>query len=348
VFVSRLAPETSGIAYYLPRSLVTVDTDRTEGTALTSKTNFTFAEQTIADTRQRYVLNYQGDPFFKDRLCVVVGTSGFLSSIEYASEDTTPRIAVALAELAAKTISVPSARPPGAGFAPRPITAVEKFSVTFDPLDTVDLDMVGNRITRELQEGSGDPPGTKYSIDFPDAAALKLAKRARGQNCDGKGVCFRTKIRTMVRVLKQKDPTKDEKEAFAISTVDMVGPVVGNIDLDRLFLVEKVTRLKFEEGALTEFIMRRPSQALQAAKLPLDILDVLLAVPTNFIGNLTGTKEAQEAYVTSLQNRTEALRTIQTNLAAIGARTAPENGVEPADSTLFQLKCNGQLIKPAT
>jgi hypothetical protein len=322
VLESRLAPETSGVVYYLPRSLAKITTEIKD-----RKLTFAFAEEPIADLSQRYVLNYQGNPLFKDRLCVLV-SNGYLQSIEYASEDATPRIAVALAELAAKTRPGPAE---GAGVDSEGEDV--KFSLTFDPLDDRDRARVGWAIA----QGLGEKPA-RYSIDLPDAAALRLAKRARRNTCDGKGVCFRTKIKTMVRVLKND-------QSIHVGTLDMVGPLVGNIDLDRVFLVEKVARLKFNNGALTGFTMKRPSQALQAAKLPLDILDVLLAVPTNFVGNLTGDKTAQDAYVASLQNRTAKLAEITASLNEIGQRTTVQEGdkAEAEDSTIFKLSCNGTV-----
>jgi hypothetical protein len=328
VLESRLAPETSGVVYYLPRSLAEITTQREKG----KKPTFTFREEAIADLNQRYVLNYQGNALFKDRLCVLV-SNGHLQSIEYASEDATPRIAVALAELAAKTRPGP-AEGAGAGEETDPVERVGEdvapFSITFDPFDDLDRARAGGVIAGRL----GADKRTTYSIDLPDAAALRLAKRARRNTCDGKGVCFRTKIKTMVRVLRNG-------EAIHVETLDVVGPLVGNIDLDRVFLVEKVARLGFTDGALTTVIVKRPSQALQAAKLPLDVLDVLLAVPTNFIGNLTGAKTAQDQYVESLQSRTAALQQITASLNAIGQRTVADGNA--AANSLFQLSCDGSV-----
>jgi hypothetical protein len=319
--------------YYLPRSLATVKTKRTGG-----ELEFKFEEQVIADVSQRYVLNYQSNPLFKDRLCVMVSNTGYLTSIEYATEDATPRIAVALAELAAKATPGPSASTRSADGA-REFDApsdVPEFSLTFDPLDAQELARVGEEITRRLNPGKR----TKYRIDFPDVGSLMMAMRARRQTCEGKGVCFRTKINTMVRVL-------ENDKAVALTTLQLVGPLVGNIDLDRVFLVEKVARLGFNNGALTDVIIKQPSQALQAAKLPLDILDVLLAVPTNFVGNLTGTKAAQDAYVASLESRTAALQRITASMQAIAQRTASENGAEEANSKIFQLSCKGTTLNKA-
>jgi hypothetical protein len=316
--------------YYLPRSLAQVTAERKDGDL-----TFAFEEQAVADINHRYVLNYQRNPLFKDRLCVVVSSTGYLTSIEYATEDTTPRIAVALAELAAKARSGSSATARSgdvrALVAPPP--DFPPFSLTFDPLDTQELVRVGEEITRRSKSGKG----TKYSIDLPDAGALRMAQRARGQTCEGKGVCFRTKINTMVRVL-------ENDKAIAVTTLQLVGPLVGNIDLDRAFLVEKVARLGFADGALTDVVIKQPSQALQAAKLPLDVLDVLLAVPTNFVGNLTGTKAAQDAYVTSLENRTAALARISASMQAIAQRTASTDDAEPPNSTIFKLACKGTVL----
>jgi hypothetical protein len=122
--------------------------------------------------------------------------------------------------------------------------------------------------------------------------------------------------------------------------VDVYGPV-GNVDLSRAFLVEKVVRLSFKDGALEELIMKKPSEALQAAKLPLDVLDVLLAVPGNFVDSVSGTKAARQAYVDELDARTKAIQSINASLDAMASRTAI-TPVGEADN-LYKLTCQGRL-----
>src|SRR5262245_19809719 len=86
VMESRSDTDAEGIVYYLPRSLVKV-------TVTPGPTNvkYEFNPQTITDVSNRYALRYRNNPFFNDRLCVMLETNtGYLKSIEYASQDATP------------------------------------------------------------------------------------------------------------------------------------------------------------------------------------------------------------------------------------------------------------------
>lgn len=332
VMESRLAPETDGIVYYLPRSLMKVSVSPQPDSGNPKKVgqvDFAFEPVYISDVRHRYVLNYQNNPLFNDRLCVMVGADGMLSSVEYATEDATPRILVALAELAGKATG-PSAA----------ITAVESadrrfegFNIVFDPFDARGLDETNAHINSRL--GLNQETGYRFDLDLPASA------RPPRQSCDGKGVCFRTKIKTAVSLTKGKN-----RRLVGFDTVEVMSEHIGSVDLSRAFLVEKVMRLGFEGGALTQLVMKKPSEGLQAVKLPLDILEVLLAVPANFANSVTGTTAARQAYVAEIEARTTAMQNINNSLAKIAKRTAAEGGGSSVkDEEVFKIKCEGKVPK---
>jgi hypothetical protein len=328
VMESRFESDAEGIVYYVPRSLVkvTVTPQAGGGDPL-----FGFTSDNIPDVANRYALTYRNNPFFHDRLCVTIDkTTGYLTSIEYASEDKTPAIAVALAELAGKLSGGPPSRPAGADepgkerFAAPP----PPFEIRFDPLDAERIRQVNNEINRRL----GAPPGT-YRLEFPDLRSLKPQRQA----CDGKGVCFRTKIRAAARVTRRERGYEDE---VVTQVVDNIYGPIGNLDLSRAFLVEKVVRLTFDDGALEKVIMKKPSEALKAALLPLSVLDVLLAVPTNFVDNVTGTKSARDAYVAELDQRVTAINGINASLNRLEARQNARADSDAGDTT-FKISCQG-------
>ena len=113
------------------------------------------------------------------------------------------------------------------------------------------------------------------------------------------------------------------------------------MDLSRAFLVEKVLRLGFTEGALTHVIMRKPSEALQVAKLPLAVVDTILAVPANFFSQIGSNSEALK---TEVANRKDALAAIDQRLNAIQARLDTSPDLTDSEKAAFSLKCNGALI----
>jgi hypothetical protein len=88
-------------------------------------------------------------------------------------------------------------------------------------------------------------------------------------------------------------------------------------------MVEKVVRLGFEQGALTQVIMRKPSEALETVKLPLAIVDAILAIPANFVakaGDSAAIKSAMDAQKTTID---EIQKQLMTGLDAAGTYNAP-------------------------
>ena len=71
---------------------------------------------------------------------------------------------------------------------------------------------------------------------------------------------------------------------------------VGELKIDRPFLVEKITKLGFEKGVLTSMAYKQPSEALALVSLPLDMLDAVMAVPADFFSTaLKGAFSDQKA-----------------------------------------------------
>jgi hypothetical protein len=114
--------------------------------------------------------------------------------------------------------------------------------------------------------------------------------------------------------------------------LEVVNPYyTGHLDLDRAFMVEKVQRLGFENGALSQVIMRKPSEALQTVKLPLAVVDAILAVPANFIAKAANPSGPVDA---ELREQKESLRLIRAQL---------ESGVAATEGTYVPSCSGGRL-----
>src|SRR5262249_1773506 len=152
----------------------------------------------------------------------------------------------------------------------------------FDPDDTAAAaEVINNSFGTQLGPNG---PVNKVNVKFEFPEMRYFRRDQASAKCNGdRGLGFRTKVKTLMRL------GSDQRTATAM--VDVVNPYfVGHFDLDRAVMVEKVVRLGFEEGALTQVIMRKPSEVLQTVKLPLAVVDALLAVPANFISTVaTGT-----------------------------------------------------------
>ena len=282
----------------------------------------------VPDLKQRFVLTYANNPFFYDRYCILTTPNGLLSSVEYATEDKTPQIALALSELAGKLRA-------GGFVSPKPLGVtdtepVTSATVTFNPFDKEDREaaaqVVNNTFGNKVTDGFGNRVNVQFH--FPDLG--HFSRFQDGSKCRGdKGLCFRTKVKTPLQL-------RDAATQVPLTTsvlVDVVNPYyVGHFELDRAFMVEKVVRLGFENGALNQVIMRKPSEVLQTVKLPIAVVDAILTVPANFISNTTG---SSQAIADKLREQRLAIKAIQDQLV--------ESGV--ADSTtenIYRPKCYGR------
>ncbi len=333
---SSSEPTDGGIAYHLPRSVIVAKVHlwkipKEKTGAAKDKYVATIDNQkgsngqpdptrseTIPDVRERFVLTYNSNPFFYDRYCVLTTPNGLLSSVEYATEDKTPNVVLALSELGRK-LGTGFTRGQVAGAEDDPVASV---TVTFNPFDPVDRDAAAQVVNNSFRTRDIN---IDVRFDFPQ---LRQFGRDQGSSkCHGdKGLCFRTKIRTPMQLWD-----KEAKAWTSSVLVDVVNPdYVGHFDLDRAFMVEKVVRLQFQEGALNQVIMRKPSEALQTVKLPLAVVDAILAVPANFISDATGNTQTIN---NKLKAQRDEIKLIEDQL---------KTGVTEAGNSIYKPKCKGR------
>ena len=152
VLHSSTDPADGGIPYYLPKTVLTLTIKSTaeegsvqyfiddavlDGSGATQRRK-TRAE-TVPDLRTRYTLTYDRNALYSDRLCIATSRYGLLNSIEYATEDATPQIVLALAELGQKTIGLGGAR--GREYRRRALLPkAAEVTVTFDPFDKEEVE----------------------------------------------------------------------------------------------------------------------------------------------------------------------------------------------------------------
>src|SRR6266446_1694478 len=112
VLESTVDLDQEGVVYHLPRTLIelyirpqaTYDKEPKDANAQpfvvgSNQFYITATSTTIPDVNHRYLLKYTHNVLYNDRVCVSTLPSGMLASIEFASEDATPQIVVALASL---------------------------------------------------------------------------------------------------------------------------------------------------------------------------------------------------------------------------------------------------------
>jgi hypothetical protein len=325
-------PSYGGIAYYLPKSLGVAKVDlwkipKQPGMARDeyianidmvvppNQTEKPTRGVIVPDLKERYALSYSSNPFFYDRYCVLTDANSLLKSVEYATEDKTPQIVLGLAELGRKVGGFAGDRPADAREDAKPEASA---TVTFNPFDLDDRAAAEQAINATFNNR------VSVRFEFPDLSHFRRNENDR--KCRGEGgVCFRTLAKAPMRLWDAMT-----KKLTASVLVEVVNPYyTGHLDLERAFMVEKVQRLGFENGALSQVIMRKPSEALQTVKLPLAVVDAILAVPSNFIAKAAGTGGSVKA---ELDEQRETLRKIREQL---------DQGVAAPAGSIYQPSCNG-------
>jgi hypothetical protein len=370
VFLSEDIGEP-GLIYYLPKTLLTVTITAKgyvgRGEAVPNDPDTLYPnpdddrvfslevgieEKHVPDMRRSYVLSYQRNVLYTDQLCVGA-RDGLLAAVEVASADETGNIVVSLARLAGSLGLSP--------FGAKAVARIEtmdhrKLVAQIDPLNPRHLDQLAERMRKHF--------GIPLRLSFPDAYQLAAE---HFDDCPRDSVCYRTKVPLRYEFTRLDGGplpgtglvpggAKAARIVTPSGTATVINQkVTGHIDVSRAFMVEKITRLEFDEGTLKSVAIRKPSEALGVAKLPLAVVDAImtsmLAAPGKFLSNISGLppqeqltliKQAQQN-ATEVANLKEKLDKLRQGdfLVEAGGRVA-------VSDDLFKIRCQGTFIPAAT
>ncbi len=336
VVESKLDSDDAGLVYYLPKTMLRVEIllEKVLGKAgVVNVKKFEVTPFQVPDPRHRYTLHYRRNPFFHDRLCYTLDPDNpsLLSSVEISTEDATPEIAIALAQLAAKI----------SGGVDRSAEELGQKFLKIEPNENhivlvVDLSEPG-AFHDANQQIAKRVPGLKLVI--PGIEEIEGDGRA---GCHEKGLCFRTAVKVPINLQYRGEHIRTAERTTGTSPTydfDIVNHRhIGSMDVERAVMVEKVTRLGFQSGILTHVIVRKPSEVLGAVKLPIAVVDTLLSVPVNFAKRLT----APDAQVAA---QAEAVTKLNAQLAAIVARQRADALGDGDYKNVFKLQCTKQQSK---
>jgi hypothetical protein len=290
----------------------------------------------VPDLSHQYVLNYNANPLSTDHVCAGI-SNGLLMGVQASAADETGNIIVSIAKLAGRLAAPsPFALPqPGEEYDGVEIPG-RKFSLTIDPLDPDDLAAVSATIRRRFPGLAED----NYELAVDGADYLRGDGHAAP--CPEDSVCYRTAVTTRIKLASARRGRASIAYANVINRA-----VTGHIDVSRAFMVDKITLLTFDKGVLKDVKIKKPSEALAVAKLPLTVIDAittsLLAAPGNFLANASGfTNEQRETLLTQALTNATNVAKLEVELAKIrngdvlaGDRFAP-TGLDD----VFKVTCN--------
>ena len=237
----------------------------------------------IADAVTSYTLKYEPSILAHDRVCVGVSKTGLLDYAEAKVKDQTPKLLAHIAKLVGQVTG-----PVPLGTTPQVDGSVgETLELHIDPLNESDWRRVEQAIGARYPQFRG-----KITFRVPDIEYFSHSS-VSGHTCKIGSLCYRTKA-----------PLRIEMRNARTGSITMSYPkvinkaVVHNIDINRAMFIEKATHLDFQEGVLKSVKIKKPSEALEAAKLPSTIWNAVVlsafASPANFDSNFIPGQTAKD------------------------------------------------------
>ena len=364
VALHSLEGDHDGVIYHLPKTLLTVtvrqyhDPDASriwytlggpgggaskgaDGKDLPPREIREIFSETIADPEHRYVINYRPSKLSDDRLCISRAPNGLLHDVQFAADDRTPEIIFNLARFIAGFIGQPSA----AAYSQTELKSgatieVREYTSKIDPFDPDDIEVFRTALRRIFR--------ANLKVDFTRMHKMVEASAATWptgcsikdrcppvlwtKRCGPDHICYRTKLSLPVELTLDGRPV-DVKYADIINTWD-----IGAISVTRAALVQKITKLRFEDGALAAAIIRKPSEVEEATLIPLNVMNAVLSVPSGLWQSAFNDQKHKEtviAEMTKNSQQIEALNARQKNLFLQG-----EAAIGPGDKERYQLNCS--------
>lgn len=347
-------PSEAGLVYYLPRTLFTVTVQLKGRTITTSDGTTTTTEvrdayvtisqisaKAVADTGRAYSLVYDGSITSNDRVCMSTSQSGLLDYVEGAADDKTGDIIVSVAKLAGRVVGQVNAFATTVAINDAVAADIDNFSIDIDPTSERDRDALVEAIKVRWKKRY---PSLDTNLHFIVEGADDLADPhgSHYDSCPNNSVCYRAAVPVRVTF-------GGKKVGLVYSQFHTIANrrITAHIDVTRALMVEKITRLSFNDGSLSSVRISKPSEGLAVAKLPLTVVDAVLtsalAAPGNLLAQASGGVASANAANALSQAATNAanIKSLQDQLKLIrdGDLTQPSDNAK-IDAALFKLACS--------
>lgn len=315
---------SDGITYYLPRSLLELTVTPYKIGNSVARYELTSTDKIIPDINNRLTLHYAPSALANDRVCAAT-KDGLLLSVQVASDDQTPEILVSIARLAGRLFVNPFATQKGAAEGTGATAdANAKFTMTIDPLDRHQWAAFNAAASRHFRNA-------RFALNIPDIEQLAEEPAAE---CGISDICYRTAITVPIELQTPKGPAVTY--AKVVSRRDL-----GRVSTRRAFLVEKISKFEFDDGVLKAMAIKKPSEALAFASLPLTLVDAVLtsalAAPSDALGRAFGglTSDERKILLNELQASSEAATKAQGSLDRLRGA-----GIDQFSDAQIQFTCN--------
>lgn len=295
--------EPGGLAYSLPKSVVTVRGEQDANGAVT----YTITGAIVPDANARFRLRHVVSGWTDDDLNLQVDRNGLLTSGRSSITDRRAEVVVQLARSAGAIV----------GSLPGP------FSAPIEPPRRRESPYPFTRILQvhELESGTDLPDGSRIALHQPLVAASAPVRRTPPQ-C-GFSICYRIAVHATAEISRPGRPATQ----FGIVLVNPYH--IEGVDLRSAPLVARTDTLTFDSGLLTGRAVTVPSTAVAVASVPYNVLrgffsafGELLTIRVNNTNSEAGLITAQTAILNNTRTQIEAERALQATRSQ-GQQAAP-------------------------
>lgn len=254
-------------------------------------------KQIVPDRNAGYFLDYDESVWSTDILTIEITANGLLDRVHFKADDQTDQVILKIGDLAKEArkafIAFGDVEGEAAALGQLPgncvsfefkgVDAVTILEWTFDPQRLKSVTAVNAAIKANIESHSSsrerglpvivvranklavavDPPPRKNSANVP--------------NICPRGICYRPVEPFDFIVLE--DDIEIRRKTVLLPAKNRV----SQIDVSRATFVEKITTIDFEDGALKQVDINKPSEALAIVSLPVDILMAIVAIPAELI-----------------------------------------------------------------
>lgn len=301
---SKEKPSQVAATYYLAKQLVQVVVTTNKiysGTSvLSTDRKMETSVITVPDERSPMQLAFQLSAFADDNIKVDY-ENGLLKQISSVNVDRTGDIAIALAQDLALLRE-------------GPVTTTDSRTFTFDPYDAEDArrqnklmqDVFGSKTCVEVEIEPGVwSPGCPKSLRYGGSEATGQHRSptpsfALGQAEKIPGIWYRRALPRRVHGVLEGNQYSVAQLLFANA-----GPIY-RVDIDRTAFVTRETQISFANGEPTSVSVKKESEALAVAKLPVSIVSAYVGSLVDAFTRRENVQKARASYYNAYASRLNA------------------------------------------
>lgn len=255
------------------------------------------------DTAHRYIAQLNHKHYADDKLTITTNEAGLLQTVDTSSTDRTPKIVADLAEIAISIYKIAAGVPIGAKGAvpeavvpPKTVFCSVDLQLNAQPKGTAITIFEGIETKAFSYEQVFDPSDAKAVNEINlklcqlatlfqlDVRAPTVASTPAAHRKLMNGLVYRRQIPFTVNLLKKISNTNLTSYSLKSTNVMLPnGAPISILPLDAGMFVATEYKTEFKNGMMTKLDATRPSETAGFVAIPLNIVQRLLALPTELL-----------------------------------------------------------------